>query len=375
MQKKILIVHLNSNGDILLATPIARQIKEIDYAGCHLTWAVGSYYKTILKNNPYIDEIIEVPLENAKDYVGIWNNFYKKTIEFKKQGLFDLIFYTQAIGDTKFSTYNGSLRNLILKSYPNKIIVPLNPVVKLSSLEIDNVNLFVQKNNLLKYKVKILFECSPQSGQLHFTPEIAVKIASDLVFQNNVCFIISSSQSIKADYSHIIDGSVLTLRENAELTKHCDLLIGCSSGISWISRSTWAKRLPMIQLMNPETLIFNSFILDHKKFNLDFSDILELYNPSETEIIQCVLDYINIGIGQTIIKHQVKTKPSFSFFKYFFNYFIDGNKYKHLLRLIYYHYKIYFYSVTFNLVFLYAFFEGLRSKIRIRTRIKTIFKK
>src|SRR3989339_2074731 len=59
--KKILLAQLGSNGDCLLTTPIAKQIKEIDYPDCHLTWLVGCEYKQVLLNNPYIDEIIEVP--------------------------------------------------------------------------------------------------------------------------------------------------------------------------------------------------------------------------------------------------------------------------------------------------------------------------
>ena len=66
MKKNIALVHLASNGDILYATAIARQIKEIDFPNCNLTWVVSSSGKKILENNPYVDEIIEIPSSFAE---------------------------------------------------------------------------------------------------------------------------------------------------------------------------------------------------------------------------------------------------------------------------------------------------------------------
>ena len=61
---RILIGHLTSNGDILYSSAIARQIKEVDYPGCHLTWAAGSGGAKTLAFNPYIDVSSQViPLE------------------------------------------------------------------------------------------------------------------------------------------------------------------------------------------------------------------------------------------------------------------------------------------------------------------------
>lgn len=373
---KILIVHLNSNGDVLLATPIARQIKEVDFKGCHITWAVGTYCKAMLKDNPYIDEIIDVPLNSIKGYSDIWNNFYKKTIEYKETGRFDYIYYTQVIGDNKFSHYNGSLREIILKSYPKKITVPITPIITLDFNEVTNVKRFILENNISQYSLKILFECSPNCGQFNISPEIAVSIASNPSFVcKNICFIISSPYKIKSNYHYIIDGSVLTLRENAELTKYCDLLIGCSSGISWISRTTWAKPIPMIQLLNTNITIFNSFIIDHKRFNLDHSNILELYNPSPEKIIICLNDYVNNGIEYVIRTYQEKTKPSFFYYKKYFKYFLDESQYVDLLRLNYFHFIKYFLYIEFHLLIFELVFQGIRSKFHLRTRVKNLLNK
>lgn len=82
--KKILLAHLNSNGDILYSTTIAKQIKEVDYIGCHLTWAVGSCCKSMLKENPHVDTIWEVPLKDLSKLSETWSTFKKEALIKKK---------------------------------------------------------------------------------------------------------------------------------------------------------------------------------------------------------------------------------------------------------------------------------------------------
>src|SRR6478736_1535089 len=68
-QVRVLLVQLASMGDCLFVTAIARQIKEIDFPGCHLTWLIGSRYIPAIKNNPYIDAVIEIPVSTIIDNV------------------------------------------------------------------------------------------------------------------------------------------------------------------------------------------------------------------------------------------------------------------------------------------------------------------
>ena len=74
--KKIILVQLYSNGDCLYATAIARQIKQ-DFPGCHLTWAIASFCKSIIFNNPFVDEILEVD-SVAKNDTPALRTFKKK---------------------------------------------------------------------------------------------------------------------------------------------------------------------------------------------------------------------------------------------------------------------------------------------------------
>ena len=56
---RILLVQLFSNGDCLYATAVARQIRH-DYPSCHLTWAISSGCREMIRENPHIDDVMEV---------------------------------------------------------------------------------------------------------------------------------------------------------------------------------------------------------------------------------------------------------------------------------------------------------------------------
>lgn len=54
----ILIIRFSSIGDIVLTTPVIRCIKK-QIPGCIIHFLTKSSYSSVIKNNPYIDEIIE----------------------------------------------------------------------------------------------------------------------------------------------------------------------------------------------------------------------------------------------------------------------------------------------------------------------------
>ncbi|HUS03397.1 MAG TPA: hypothetical protein VMY77_16775, partial [Chitinophagaceae bacterium] len=93
-------------------------------------------------------------------------------------------------------------------------------------------------------------------------------------------------------FENIIDGSPLTFRETAAVTHYCTMLLGCSSGITWISTSDAAKQLPMVQLINPGAAWLNPVSRDFKRFGLDTERLIELTEIDETEIVNCVNDAI-----------------------------------------------------------------------------------
>ena len=284
-QRKILLVQLFSNGDCLYATAVARQIKK-DYPGCHLTWAIAGFCKSIIANNPYVDEMMEVN-SVAKNDVMAFRKFKKEVAKKKISGEFDEVFITHNM-DTNQALYDGCIRSGIFRAYPNPITVPVQPVLRLSDPEINNARLFSEQNNLPNYKQVILFEFAPLSGQSAITREIAIRIAEKLCENKDIAVILSSGNKIDHPYKNLVDGSFLSLRETAALTHYCTMLLGCSSGITWISTSDAAKQLPMIQIINPETDWVNPVSRDFKRYGMDKSSVIELTHLNEPELVNCV---------------------------------------------------------------------------------------
>lgn len=274
-QQKILLAHLNSNGDCLYATVIARQIKEVDYPGCHLTWAVNSNCKKSILLNPYVDDIWEFPTKTLLATEKEWASFTRQAEKRKKKGDFDIIFYTQIIGKNLVNI-DGGIRSSIYNNYPHPVTVPKVPVIRLSDEEVGNVKAFAQKHQLSTYKHVILLECGPDSFKSALNPDSAVDFATKFSGRRtDVAFILSSSKKINSNLPDIIDGSVVSFRENAELTKYCTLFIGCSSGISWLTTTDWAKPLPKIIIAIRSNNFSYSMVFDHEYAGLPIDKIIE----------------------------------------------------------------------------------------------------
>src|ERR1700682_5266273 len=128
--KKILLGILVANGDCLMATVLAKQIKQ-DYSGCHLTWAVSNLCKQVVVNNPFVDAIWEVRLNNKKEAeYESWYRFQDEALKRKRNGDFDEVFFTQ-IYPINVSNYDGTTRGTIYNSYPHSVTVNATPVLRL----------------------------------------------------------------------------------------------------------------------------------------------------------------------------------------------------------------------------------------------------
>jgi len=311
-QKRILIVQLAALGDCLYVTALARQIKQ-DYPGCHLTWAISSYCSQVIQNNPYVDEIWEVYSETISEAFKIWEETKKKALEKKENGLYDYIFFTQ-ISPDNFFNYDGTIRSSTFRGYPNPITVPVAPVIVLTEKEIENVNVFVKLNKINGFKHVILFESSPSSGQSPVNNDFALKLSKKIVekFEDSI-IIITSHQKINSGHARIIDASSLTFRENAELSNHCNLLIGCSSGITWLLTSTWAKKIPTIQILKKGALLyeFASVSYDLHYWGQQTDHIIEITKFEEDYIFDCVNMALKDGIERARYKYNEKLEPSF----------------------------------------------------------------
>ncbi len=324
--KKILLGMLVANGDCLLATVLAKQIKK-DYPGCHLTWAISNLCRQVIDNNPDVDAVWEVKLTDKKEGVKEgWFPFQQEALQKKEAGEFDEVFFTQ-IYPSNVHNYDGTTRGTIYNAYPHPVTVEARPVLKLYDHEIKKVSEFARLHCLNEYKNVILFECSSFSGQSFVTPAWAITVAEKLVSQFEELFIIVSTHiELESFHPRIIIANTLSFRENAELTKYCSLLVGCSSGITWIATTDWAKRLPMIQFLRRGIgFTFASVVYDHEYWGLTTSGIIETTENNVDKAVELISSGLKNGIDINKNIYHKQLKPRFmSLLKYSFMFFRRG---------------------------------------------------
>jgi hypothetical protein len=258
---RILLGQLGCYGDCLFATTVARQIKE-DYPGCHLTWVIGSYYESILINNPHVDKVWSVPMTHRDDHCNHWHWLKPQIDQMVAEGKFDKVFITQ-VAPFNWHRFDGCPRSSLFRNYPGKITVPIAPVIRLTSDEIAEVTQFAQANQLSRYRHVILFECNFTSGQSFIDANFTQEAIRGILEQNaDACVIVTHPSGMLPDEPRVINAGPLKFRHFAELTKHCTLFIGCSSGITWLTTSDAAKDLPRVLLISKTSYIHASMAYD-----------------------------------------------------------------------------------------------------------------
>jgi hypothetical protein len=191
----------------------------------------------------------------------------------------------------------------------------VNPIIRLNTAEIDNVRRFAETHGLIGNSKNILFEFAARSGQSFLNADFAAEVAKEFAARApDAIIVLSSHVPIATGSRSVIDGSVLTFRENAELTKYCSLLIGCSSGVSWLCTSDWAKRLPMIQLLKRETSVYASFVHDHEFFGLPTDLIIEMTECPPQRIVECAVAYFAEGFYKAKERFNEKIALDFGFY-------------------------------------------------------------
>jgi hypothetical protein len=124
-------------------------------------WAIASFCKSIIENNPYVDEILEVNTV-AKNDVAAFRQYRKKIYRQQREGVYDEVFILHNT-DTNHAYYDGCIRSSILKAYPKPITVPIQPVLRLYPEEIERADQFASDNDLSNYKEVVLFEYAPKA--------------------------------------------------------------------------------------------------------------------------------------------------------------------------------------------------------------------
>ncbi len=308
---KILLGQLGMNGDCLYATTLARQIKH-DFPGCHLTWAIASACRSVIEENPYVDQIWEIHAKGWDQIAATWSWLVHEVRHQISQGRFDHVFLTQVYPDNSHN-FDGTARPSLFRAYPHAITVPVQNILRLRQEEVDRVRTFAQQHRLTEHNPVILFEYTFSSQQSYINQDYALSVAAELVNQlPNASIILSSHRPIATPNSRIIDGSSLSLRETAELTKYCDLFIGCSSGITQVVLTDWAKPLPMIQLLGVGTPVFASIVHDLQYWGISTDTIIEMADASVETVVDCVVNALEQSVLSARQKFHQELYPDFS---------------------------------------------------------------
>ncbi len=331
-KKRILLIQLYSNGDCLYATTIAQQIKH-DYRDCILQWMILRPLESILRNNPFVDEVILI--DKINDETGNATFERAKSIAAQRinDKLTDQFYFTQLLAD-KLSNYDGCIRRSIYRGYDKEITVSKTPVLVLTEEEQSAVQKFVTQQQLASYKQVILFETSPLSGQIRLTEEDIKTIASALVELPKTCVILSSYKSFNIQAAHVIDGSVLSIRETIGLSNYCSMLMGCSSGITWGSLSTAGKKLPMIQLLSDDAYYFNPPSIDFPFSGIDDNELIELFEFDAAHVVDVVKKIVAIDFQTARKQFHQQTKNKFAMHRGIVHHLLKRGRFRLLQNFI-----------------------------------------
>jgi hypothetical protein len=292
---RVALVQLVSYGDCLLATLVARQIKR-DHPGCHLTWVIGDIFASILDGNPHVDAVHKIVLTSRYEALSSgWEKAKTWVADQVRIGNLEKAYFTQIFPDN-LRYYDGLIRTTMYGAYGKPITGPHLPEVFLTEAENRNVADFAVKHCLREFKHVFLFECGPRSGQSPLTPARAEALAHALgKYHPEVVFLMSSKETLVQPSPQVVDASCLTYRENAALARHCTGLVGCSSGITWLTTSTAAKALPMLQILASSTGVFKfaSVAMDFRRLRLDESRVIEMMEPGDTRIMSCIEKWLS----------------------------------------------------------------------------------
>ena len=312
--ERFLLGQLNSNGDCLYTTILARQLKH-DYPGCHLTWAISSLCKSVLRNNPHVDEVWEIPVEEGRRHPLMWRVFEREALRRLQRHEFDHAWFPQ-ISPSNFQNYDGTVRPSLLRAYGRPVTVPIENVIVLDAAEQQRVADFVKRSGLAAFEHRILFECSSFSKQSFITPELAQAVAARVYAAlPGACVLFSTNLPMTPEHANSRYAGELTLRETAGLTHHCTLFVGAGSGGTVAATSTAAKRLPMIQLLAADTSMFASFLHDFEHYGLPHEQILETTREDPQILADAIVAACTSGIAEARARFHAPIRLQFGHYR------------------------------------------------------------
>jgi len=312
-RRRVLLGQLGAAGDCVYATTVARQIKADD-PDCHLVWAIGSMFRHVIAHDPHVDEVWEVPLASRAEMAATWAAFAREAYARKARGELDDVFLTQ-IDPGNYQNFDGTVRASIFRGFPRPITVPVTPVIRLDDDEIARVRDFARTHRLQEGGPAVIFECAHGSGQSFVTPEWALGVARAVVRQMPTAKIVLSSRAGQSpEETAIIDGSGLKFREYAALTHHASMLVGCSSGLTWVCTSDAARTLPTLQVLTRRVGMCGAVVHDLEHWGLPSDHVIEMRDKPAEQVAACVVDMLSNGVAHARAAHHERLDLTFDYY-------------------------------------------------------------
>ncbi len=273
--KEILIIKFFSLGDVLLATPFLRELKRT-LPESRITFCVGEYSRSILKNNPNVDEII-----SCEDKFLVSKNIPEvlKFIFKLRNKKYDIIFVLHRAWEFRFLSFflKGKKVGIWKIKDPVSEYIKYLKMLKLVNLNysLDGPELFLSQDeekyseeffnmrgtNQNEFKIAL----SPGGGKnpKTFYPSKRWPLNKYLelvriILDFSSAYIIlvgdkSERELAQALFplspSRIINATLEgDLRKTAAIIKNCNLFLGCDSGLTHIASSLG---VPVIALFGP----------------------------------------------------------------------------------------------------------------------------
>ncbi len=241
MSEKILIVNYGAFGDIINCTPIAKHYKTLDKNNV-VKWITRPKYASVLKNNPYIDDVLTIddsPMPNNNVMI---TNYMRAILRASFQDY--KIIYAAPYA---CSTYDGTPRSTLLKIIKDESsgikewVCDFIPVLKLSMDEEREADTFFASLNGDK---KVLLEYENYSNQSPYD-ETYFNLICEHLNNKKVDLIMTGKElpdyaiAAKNKYNINIVHYSGSFNSNARLYNLCDLFISCCSGITCLTSSDY----------------------------------------------------------------------------------------------------------------------------------------
>ncbi len=305
-----LLGQLDANGDCLYATAVARWIKR-RHPAARLTWAISSRCRSLLDGNPDVDEVLEIPVYSGsmEHRLTAWKRLENEVVRTLTSGHpCDRVALTQ-IWPSNLRKYDGTIRSSIFRSFEaitgepvvsgDVASVPsiINPELNLNDAERGRSEEFLKSRGIDRFSHRIVFECSPLSGQSFVDAEFAIATAVKVVERlEDCCVILTTGVELGALPERVYSARELSVRENRALVEASTLFVGCGSGVTVVA--TTVPQVPMIQVLSSSASVFASLLHDYEHFGNDSSRLIEMCDVRAGRLAQAILCVCRDGIEE-----------------------------------------------------------------------------